>query len=158
MKKIILVALLMVGTIILAQERNKRQLGNQKNQFTSEQRSQLMLKKMTLELDLNDSQQKEFKTIIAERVSKMEAKKAEMKAMKEKAVRPTSEERFAMASKMLDYQIANKKRMEKILNAKQYEKWTAMAEKHQGNRMDKRNGHQKGNKKGNPQDNQERKG
>lgn len=162
MKKIILVALLMVGTIIVAQERNKRQQGNERTPFTSEQKSQLMLKKMTLELDLNDSQQKEFKTIIAEKMSKMEAKKAAMKAMKEKGVRPTSDERFAMAMKMLDEQIATKKRMEKILNPKQYEKWTALKEDHKGDRMDKRGGNQKWHKKGrhqgNFQDNQERKG
>lgn len=158
MKKIILVALLMVGTIVVAQERNKRQQGEKGTPFTSEQKSQLMLKKMTLALDLTDSQQKEFKTIIAEKMSKMEAKKAEMKAMKEKGVRPTSDERFAMASKMLDEQIANKKRMEKILNPKQYEKWTAMVEKHQGDRMNKGRGHKKGRHQGNFQGNQERKG
>jgi periplasmic protein CpxP/Spy len=166
MKKIILVALLMIGTIIVAQERNKRQQGDEKMQFTPEQKSQLMLKKMTLELDLNDSQQKEFKTIIAEKMTKMEEQKAAMKTMKEKGVRPTSDELFAMASKKLDEQIANKKRMEKILNPKQYEKWTAMNEKHHEDRKGNFRGPHKGNKKGNrpggfhkiQQDNPERKG
>ena len=148
----------MVGTIIVAQERNKRQQGDQRTPFTSEQRSQLMLKKMTLELDLNDSQQKEFKTIIAEKMSKMEAKKTAMKEMKEKGVRPTSDERFVMSMKMLDEQIATKKRMEKILNPKQYEKWTALKEDHQRDRIDKRRGYKKGRHQRNFQENQESKG
>jgi len=143
MKKIILVVLLMVGTIIVAQERNKRQQG-ERTPFTSEQKSQLMLKKMTLELDLNDSQQKEFKTIIAEKMAKRDAMKKEMQANKEKGVRPTSDERFAMSMKMLDEQIATKKRMEKILNPKQYEKWSSLKNdqqgKHKNNRQGKRGG------------------
>ncbi|TDD94403.1 hypothetical protein [Flavobacterium cellulosilyticum] len=149
MKKLVLVVFLMVGTIIVAQERNRRHQGEERTPFTSEQRSQLMLKKMTLELDLNDTQQKEFKSIIAEKMEKMEAKKTAMKTMKEKGVRPTSDERFAMESKMLDEQIATKKRMEKILNPKQYEKWTAMNEKLQEERKDNFRGQHKGNRKGN---------
>jgi hypothetical protein len=55
-----------------------------------------------------------------------------MKAMKEKGVKPTNDERFAMQMKMLDEQIATKKRVEKILNAKQFEKWASLKEEHKG--------------------------
>lgn len=152
MKKIFLVALLMVGTIIIAQEGNKRKMGENKTQFTIEQKSQLMLKKMTLELDLNDAQQKEFKTIIADKMAKMEAHKTAMKARKEKGVKPTNDERFEMANKKLDDQIATKKRMEKILNPKQFEKWTALKESHKGDRMAKRGEKKHGNNKGKQSD------
>ena len=142
MKKLFIIALLMVGTIIIAQERNRKHQGNEMEQFTPEQKSQLMLKKMTLELDLNDSQQKEMSTIISDNVAKKEAHKAEMKAMKEKGVKPTNDERFAMHMKMLDEQIATKKRMEKILNAKQFEKWTSLKE----DRQEKQRGNHQGQK------------
>ncbi len=144
----------MAGMTILAQPRNNKHQGNGMNDFTPEQRSELQVKKLTLELDLNESQQKDIKAFIAEKNNKMEAHKTAMKAMKEKGTKPTSEERFAMKSKMLDEQIASKKRMEKILNEKQFEKWTALKEEHQGDR--------KGNRQGNPQGkhpkNQQRRG
>ena len=131
MKKLIVVALLLVGTTIIAQERNRKHQGNKMEQFTPEQKSQLMVKKMTLELDLNENQQKEMSAIISDKIAKMEAHKETMKTNREKGVRPTNDERFAMQMKMLDEQIATKKRMEKILNAKQFEKWTSLKEDHQ---------------------------
>ena len=132
MKKLFVLALLIVGTTLIAQERNRKQLGNDMEQFTPEQQSQLMLKKMTLELDLNDVQQKEMKVVIADMITKKEAHGAAMKAMREKDVKPTNDERFAMKMNMLDEQIAIKKRMEKILSPKQFEKWTALKEEHKG--------------------------
>jgi protein CpxP len=140
MKKLIVLALLLVGTTIIAQERSRKHQGNEMEQFTPQQKSQLMLKKMTLELDLNDSQQKEMSVMISDKIAKMESHKAEMKANREKGVRPTNDERFAMQMKMLDEQIATKKRMEKILNAKQFEKWTSLKEDHQENRQNKSQG------------------
>ena len=131
MKKLIVVALLLVGTTIIAQERNRKHQGDKMEQFTPEQKSQLMVKKMTLELDLNENQQKEMSAIISDKIAKMEAHKETMKTNREKGVRPTNDERFAMQMKMLDEQIATKKRMEKILNAKQFEKWTSLKEDHQ---------------------------
>jgi len=148
MKKLIVIALLMAGTTIFAQERNRKHQGNEMEQFTPEQQSQLMLKKMTLDLDLNESQQKEMSAIISEKMAKKEAMKAEMKAKKEKGVKPTNDERFAMHMKMLDEQIATKKRVEKILNAKQFEKWSSLKENHKGNRPGKNKGNQQGKNQG----------
>ena len=144
MKKLFVLALLIVGTTIIAQERNRKHQGNTMEQFTPEQKSQLMLKRMTLELDLTEAQQKEMSAIISDNVAKKEAHKGEMKAMKEKGVKPTNDERFAMHMKMLDEQIATKKSMQKILNAKQFDKWTSLKEDHKGNRQ----GKHKGNKQG----------
>ena len=119
----------MVGMTVFAQERNRKQHGNEMEQFTPEQRSELQLKKLTLDLDLNESQQKEMKAFIADKNTKMEAHRT---AMKEKGTKPTSDERFAMKSKMLDEQIATKKRIEKILNPTQLEKWNDLKGRRQG--------------------------
>ena len=148
MKKLFVLALLIVGTTTIAQERNRKHQGNEMEQFTPEQQSQLMLKKMTLDLDLNETQQKEMTIFISDKMAKKEAHKTEMKAMKEKGVQPTNDERFAMHMKMLDEQIAAKKRMEKILNAKQFEKWTALKEDHQENRQGKFQGKPQGKRQG----------
>lgn len=143
-KRLIILALLLVGTTIIAQERGRKQQGKEMEQFTPEQKSQLMLKKMTLELDLNEAQQKEMSAMISDKIAKMESHKADMKAKREKEIRPTKDERFAMQMKMLDEQIVTKKRMEKILNAKQFEKWTSMKEGHRENHQNKmQNKHQR---------------
>ena len=132
MKRLIVLALLVVGTTIIAQERSRKHQGHEMEQFTPEQKSQLMLKKMTLELDLNEAQQKEMSLMISDKIAKMESHKAEMKANREKGVKPTADERFAMQMKMLDEQIATKKRMEKILNPTQLEKWNDLKGRRQG--------------------------
>lgn len=150
-KKLFVLALLMVGTTIVAQQRNGKPQRNQMEPFTIEQQSQLMLKKMTLDLDLTDSQQKEMSAIIADKMAKRESHKAEMKANREKGVKPTNDERFAMKMKMLDEQIATKKRMEKLLNAKQFEKWNSLNENFKENRQEQfKRGH-KGNQQGSGQ-------
>ncbi|NDP27562.1 MAG: hypothetical protein GZ087_09085 [Flavobacterium sp.] len=151
MKKLFVLALLVVGTTIIAQERNRKHQGNQMEQFTPEQKSQLMLKKLTLELDLNAGQQKDMSAVIADLNAKRELHKGQMKAMKEKGVKPTTDERFAMKMKMLDEQIATKKSVEKILNAKQFEKWTSLKEERQENRQGKQHGKRDGNRENRPE-------
>ena len=92
---------LMAGMTIMAQPRNNRHQRNGMDQFTLEQRSELQVKKLTLELDLTESQQKEIKAFIADKNTKMEAHRTAIKEKKKKGKKPTSDERFAMKSKML---------------------------------------------------------
>jgi hypothetical protein len=134
MKKLIIAALLLVGMTSFAQEGNKtdkRQGRAEMEKFTPEQRNELMLKKMTLELDLSSKQQAQMKSIIAEKSAKREAM---MKARKENKEKPSRDERFAMKSKMMDEQIAMKAKMKNILSAEQFEKWDAMKARHQKKR------------------------
>jgi Spy/CpxP family protein refolding chaperone len=146
MKKLFIVALLVVGMTSFAQERKARPERAQMEQMTPEQRNQLHLKKMTLELDLNASQQKEMSKIIAEQSAKREARMAERKATKDSAKKQlTSDELFAKKNKMLDEQIIMKERMKKILTPEQYKKWDDMkGKRHHG--MKKRMMHHKDGK------------
>lgn len=143
MKKLFIVALLVVGMTSFAQERKARPERAKMEQMTPEQRNQLHLKKMTLELDLNASQQKEMSKIIAEQSAKREARIAERKANKDSAKKQlTADELFAKKSKMLDEQIVMKERMKKILTPEQYKKWDDMkGKRHHG--MKKRMMHHK---------------
>ena len=132
MKKLFIVALLVVGMTSFAQERKARPERAKMEQMTPEQRNQLHLKKMTLELDLNASQQKEMSKIIGEQSTKREARMAERKANKDSVKKQlTSDELFAKKSQMLDEQIVMKERMKKILSADQYKKWDEMKGKKQ---------------------------
>jgi hypothetical protein len=142
MKKVFLAALLIVGMTSFAQERKERPERTEMEQLTPEQRNQLHLKKLTLELDLNASQQKEMGKIIAEQSAKKAAAMAERKAVKNAEKKPTSDERFAIKSKMLDEQIAMKEKMKKILTAEQLTKWEKIKEHKQG-AMRKRMMHKK---------------
>ena len=146
MKKLFIVALLVVGMTSFAQERKARPERAQMEQMTPEQRNQLHLKKMTLELDLNASQQKEMSKIIVEQSTKREARMAERKANKDSAKKQlTADERFAKKSQMLDEQIVMKEKMKKILSADQYKKWDEMKGKKQHG-MEKRMMHHKDRK------------
>ncbi|MCL9807910.1 hypothetical protein [Flavobacterium luminosum] len=96
-----------------------------------EQRNQLQLKKMTLELDLTASQQKEMAALLAETSAKREAKKAERLTQQDAKKELSADEKFALRNKMLDEQIAYKAKMKKILTEKQFEKWEASTQKRQ---------------------------
>ncbi len=142
MKKFATIALLAIISVSsYAQEkkdRPRRHDGHQMEKFTPEQRNELMLKKMTLELDLNASQQKEMGKIIAEKSAKREAHLKDRKAKTEK---PTSDEIFKMKSKMLDEQIAMNAKMKKILSPEQFKKWDELKKQHhEGMRKHERHG------------------
>lgn len=154
MKKLITIALIAImGVSSYAQEKQQRPArhdGNPMEKFTPEQRNQLMLKKMTLDLDLNDSQQKEMGKIIAEQSAKREA---HLKDRKSKTEKPTSDEIFKMRSNMLDEQIAMNAKMKKVLSPDQYKKWDEMKKQHRENfrknhREDMRQHDRRGMKKG----------
>lgn len=126
MKKVILAALLVIGISAMAQEQAAPAKKNAPERLTVEQRNELRLKKMTLELDLTAAQQKEMKTLIAEQSAKRETAMAERKAAKAAGKKPTADERFAMENKKLDEQIAMKEKVKKILTPQQLEKWEKM--------------------------------
>lgn len=146
MKKVMIAAMLMIGMTSFAQETAKPAKAERAKleEFTPEQRQQLHLKKLTLDLNLSASQQKEFAALLKDSQAKREAAKAERKAQKEKGQKPTKDERFAMKNKMLDEQIAMKDKVRKILSAEQFEKWEkAQADRKNqfAHRMKSRKGH-----------------
>lgn len=136
MKKVFIVAVLALGLNSFAQDRKERLSREKMEQMTPEQRNQLLVKKMTLDLDLNAKQQDQIGKIIAEQSAKREAMKAERKAKMEDA----KADRFEMANKMMDDQIEMKNKMKGILSADQYAKWESQREKNRekmGERMEK---------------------
>lgn len=132
MKKLFVVALLFVGLTNFAQEKKgivERGERAEMEQLTPEQRNVLQLKKMTLDLNLTASQQKQLEPIIAEETNKREAKKTEMKARKETKKALTANEKFELKNKNLDEQIELKAKMRKILTDDQMKKWEMKKEK-----------------------------
>lgn len=124
MKKIVLVLLLAISFVGFSQEKKEMK----KERLTNEQRAELELKKMKLELDLNDKQTAEVKRLLLEQQNKGDEVRKMMKAKKESGVKPTQEEIFKMKNDLLDRQIAFKGDMKKLLTPEQYEKWEAKRE------------------------------
>ena len=147
MKRLIITALLVVGLTSFAQD--KKEMENrpdrpQMEKMSPAQRNELMLKKMTLELDLNAKQQEQFKGIIAEKSTKMETMKGDPMEKKGEWKRPTADERFAMENKRLDEQIAMQNKVKSILAPDQFEKWKQLKEKNQDERREKFQGKRPG--------------
>lgn len=142
MKKLALIVLLVVGLSTYAQEEKKQERqGAARERLSPEQRNQLQLKKITLDLNLNESQQKEIAKILEEQSAKRQAEMATFKANKEKGVKPTAEERFAMKNKKLDEANAVKAQVQKVLTPEQFKKWEDMKKENRENmkeRMEKR--------------------
>ena len=143
MKKVCIVALLVIGLSSFAQERKERHPKGEMEQMTPEQRNQLHLKKMTLDLDLNAKQQEQLTKILADQSAKREAIKVEHKAKMEEA----KAIRFEMKKKILDEQIEMKNKMKSILSAEQFAKWEMRKEKNNkrmGEGRKKHKEHQRG--------------
>lgn len=140
MKNLIVIAFIWASLSNYAQEKKDNEEKIKMEQMTPTQKSQLQLKKMILELDLNETQQKELSPIISEMNTKRETQRTTMKAMKEKGEKPTAEQRFEMENQLLDNQIEMKKRISKILTPEQMEKWEKIQEKKSKNHnMKKKN-------------------
>ncbi|GGK09918.1 hypothetical protein GCM10007962_00130 [Yeosuana aromativorans] len=140
MKKAIFIAIALVAIQVSAQERNERpnrERGprmEKMQDLTPEEMATLQTKKMTLHLDLNESQQRAVQKLnlqnATERKARMEAHKAKMESGTME--KPSKEERLKMMNEMLDHKIVMKAKMKEILNADQYAKWEQSQEKMEG--------------------------
>ena len=130
MKKIVIIALALVSLQAMAQngkkeKQNKGERAEKIMNLPAEEIAANKTKKMTLFLDLNESQQAKVQKINLENATKRKAMMAERKARKEsgEAKKPTPEERLKRENARLDYKIAMKAKMKNILNDEQYAKW-----------------------------------
>lgn len=149
---IVLIAFITINT--QAQEgindAKKESHGNKNKEFmqdlTPEEAAALRTKKMTLQLDLTEFQQREIKKINLEMAQERSIKREKRKKKTEqiKAQRPSKEKRLNMMNIRLDKQIETKKKMKKVLNEKQYGKWEKSRE-HKARKM-KNRGKRKGMK------------
>ncbi|MFT5754359.1 MAG: protein CpxP [Flavobacterium sp.] len=125
MKKLIVVALLVVGLTTFAQGKGKR--GDFK-EITPEKRTEMQVKKMTADLNLNEKQQKEVKELLNSQKEDRDEMMEKRKEMKETAEKATKEQREAMKAKMDKKKEAIDAKMKTILTGDQYKKWEATKE------------------------------
>lgn len=131
MKKLLIVALAFIAIQATAQERNERpnkERGSKMEKFqdfTPDEMATLQTKRMTLHLDLNESQQKEIQKINLENAKDRKSMRETRVAQKESNnfQKPSKEEHLKMMNARLDRKIEMKTKMKKILNEEQYAKW-----------------------------------
>lgn len=129
MKKLIVIAIALIGLQVVAQDQKMERPNNERAHkmmdLSAEEIATLQTKKMTLHLDLSESQQAKIQKINLENATKRKAIMEARKAKKESGElkKPTQEERLKMKNTKLDHQIAMKAKMKDILNDEQYAKW-----------------------------------
>lgn len=126
MKKLWIAILIMAGLSATAQDKKMNDHRGRMNDLTPEQFATLQTKKMTLALDLNDSQQSKLKTLLTEDANMRKTRMEAMKSRKENAEKISAEEKYTQKNEKLDYEIARKKEMKALLTADQYAKWEKM--------------------------------
>lgn len=140
MKKLVglLVIMFVLTSTINAQgngNRGNQMKGNQSN-FTPEQIATLQVKKMNLQLDLNQSQQD---AIFKLQKNQAMVRQAMQKSMQEKRLNGkvlTNEEKFQLKSSRLDRMEQHKLAMKKILTPEQFTKWETITK----SKMNRRKG------------------
>ncbi len=103
-----------------------------KENYTPEQRAELQTKKMTLTLDLNESQQKKVKQVFLDNAKNKPARSENAKEM-------TDQQKFEAKNAMLDRRIVMKKQMKEILTEEQIVKWEKSQHNKRGNSRNKGN-------------------
>jgi len=134
MKTWILAMAMMVVMVVNAQ-RGNRQFDDAKgfdkehrDNFTPEQRTELKVKKLTLDLDLTDKQQKDLQKLMLAAETQRAQFMAQHKADREAGKKLTDDEKFALKTKRLDDQIAMKREVKKILTTEQLAKFEKVQE------------------------------
>ncbi len=138
---------MMIAIALLTLNATAQDKGHKKGAFkdlSAEEVATLKTKKMTLHLDLTESQQAQVKALVLEDAKfneKQRATRKEHKTDDDRNKKLSKEERYAMVNAQLDRKIEMKKQMKSILNAEQYEKWEIWLAKNGKMKQEKRKGH-----------------
>ncbi len=137
MKKLMSLLVLVLAFTITAQAQKKR-VKKYIEKLTVEQQASLIVKKMTLELELSDKQQDQVKPLVLAQVKDRRVNYEKMKELKKKykenKKEVTADTRYKMANAQLDKRIAFQREMKAILNEAQYERFKKL-EKNNRKRM-----------------------
>ena len=119
----------------------KKQFFKNKKSLTTEQLTTLKVKKMTLELELSEVQQKKLTPFITKQISERKIEADRMRESKNEVKNIDASNRYQMANKILDRKIMFQKEMRTILNEEQFKKFKRLEKKR--NQKMKNRRHQK---------------
>ena len=119
--------LVMVFAFTITTQAQKKDKRMHKEKFSIEQQTMLAIKKMTLDLELTDAQQRKMKPLITQQIKDRNKYFEQMKKLKETDKKPSTEELFNLKIEQLDQKIAHKKEIKSVLNKEQFDKYEKMA-------------------------------
>lgn len=125
MKKLMIVALMLVSLASFAQRGERPTKREMVKNLTAEEMATLQTKKMTLALALDDAQTKKVYPLILAQVNERKQMR-ENRTSKDKGAELTKEKRYEMTNARLDKKITMQNEMKKILSDEQFEKFTKM--------------------------------
>lgn len=128
MKKLFVLALMVVGMTTFAQEKEGKLAGSGKANVDPSKRAEMQAQKMKADLGLNDEQTTKIKSFLTEQVKQREANRAQMVALRESGKQPTEDQKKEMRSKMESEKNEINDQMKKILTPQQFEKWKSSME------------------------------
>lgn len=127
MKKVIVIVVLLAGMINFAQKRKVDFKTDKKELFTLEQKAVLKAKKMTLELDLTDSQQQELVKVFSDDEMKKEVAMKGNKSKNNTENKENTPNLFAQKNRNLDSKIELNRKLKEILSEEQFKKWKSIS-------------------------------
>lgn len=119
--------ILLLGSSLLSFGQKEGKQKKVYEDFSTEQQAILQTKKMALELDLNDNQQKQMLDLNKKWAEVKAKKRAEMKTLNKEEMSTT--DRFNHMNTMLDEKLAHQNELKKILDEDQYTSWKKSSNK-----------------------------
>lgn len=123
MKKIFGISILALLLTVSSYAQAKRNYVRQNENLSTEQMAALQSKRMALHLDLNESQKNAVAALVQKQIEARNLQRESIRTKRQNGEKLTADERFALRNKQLDWQMAHKAEMKKILTNTQYEKW-----------------------------------
>lgn len=127
MKKLLIIAIAFISFQAIAQEHHKPNRKEMKREYfkdmSAEDMATLKTKKLTLMLDLDDSQAKKVYNVVLGESKFLKEKMASKEDKKDKKKEFSKEEKLKLANERLDRKIAFKRAMKSILNDEQYKRF-----------------------------------
>ena len=128
MVRIVSLLALFIYFSLTTNAQNKQLLKNKKR-LTTEQLTTLKVKKMTLELELSEVQQKKLTPVITKLISERKIEADRMSKSINEVKNIDVSNRYEMANKFLDRKIMFQKKMRSILTEEQYKKFKSLEKK-----------------------------
>ncbi|MBU3681384.1 MAG: hypothetical protein FGM16_05545 [Flavobacterium sp.] len=132
MKKLVVVAVLLLSVTAFAQEKRKKG-----PEMSAEKKVELQVARLKIELDLNEKQTAELRTVFQERLQKQNKLRAEFGSKKDSLHKPSPAQREQMKKIKSDNKKVFEEQLKKILTATQFETWNQLKTDRQNKTKDR---------------------
>jgi protein CpxP len=120
MKKLFIAALMMIGMTSFAQQGEPMRVNAT---VTAEQRNEMQMKRLAVELNLDANQEKEMTAILKEGTVKREVMNKEMDAKRAPSTQRTADAREKRKVEMQEFDNVEKAQLQKVLTLEQFTKF-----------------------------------